>query len=129
MNIVIGHPPIIDEIDAKFHVKHKAVIYAWGDTIYNPTDTPIRPELIAHEKVHGTRQRGNPKAWWRKYIASVQFRLDEEILAHRAEYEYLIDNAPTRQVRRSALKYVAKRLAAPLYGHIITVSQAKRVLR
>ena len=130
MRIVVAYPPMIDEIDAKFHVRSKGVIYSWGEVIYNPMGSDIRPELIAHEEVHGERQRNaDVEEWWKQYIVSASFRLDEEIPAHVAEYQYLVEHAPSRQVRRFALKYVARRLAAPLYGNMTTVFKAKELLR
>lgn len=131
MQIVQSYPPMINEIDAKFHVKRKyGIIYSWADTIFNPSGGAIRPELIAHEEAHGERQRkSGVEEWWCRYIDSPIFRLDEEIIAHVAEYQYLVEHAPSRQVRRAALKHVARRLAAPLYGNVTTVSQAQKILR
>lgn len=130
MQIVVSYPPMIDEIDAKFRVKRRhGIIYSWGDTIFNPSGVHIRPELIAHEEAHGARQRNaDLKAWWELYIESPSFRLAEETPAHVAELRYLVDHAPSRQLRRGALKYVAQRFAALLYGPMITVSKARRIL-
>lgn len=131
MRIVVAYPPMIKEIDAKFHVRNKRVIYSWGDVIYNPMASNIRPELIKHEEVHGysQRQTESVEEWWERYIASSSFRLKEEIPAHRAELEYLMEQALNRHAKRGALKHVAKRLAAPLYGRMTTTAEARRILR
>ncbi len=119
----------MDEIDEKFHVRGKPVIYAWGTTIYNPSNFDIPPQLMAHEAVHGQRQGSDIVGWWRRYIDDVAFRLAEEIPAHRAEYLALVGGQPNRQQRRQALKKTAKRLAAPLYGMAISRARAAVILR
>jgi hypothetical protein len=60
------------------------VIYAFGGFIYNPTHMTIPPELMAHETVHGQRQGDNPLGWWEQYLGDMNFRIVEELLAHRA---------------------------------------------
>ena len=61
VRIVCAHPPMIEEIRARFKFPAGgAVIFAWGDTIYNPQGVDIPPQLIAHEDVHGRRQNGDP---------------------------------------------------------------------
>ena len=129
MRIVRDYPPLMDEIDAKFHVRGKPITYAWGTTIYNPLNLVIPPQLIAHEAVHGQRQGRDIVGWWRRYIDDVAFRLAEEIPAHRAEYLNLVEGQPNRQQRRQALKITAKRLAAPLYGRVVSRTQAAMILR
>lgn len=124
MNIVIGYPPIYDEIAAAFDLRGVKPIFAWGNTIYNPHGVPIPPELIAHENVHMQRQAGDPLSWWKKYITDPQFRLNEELMAHAAEYRYIVENS-SRNQRRIALKVTAQRLAARLYGSLISVKDAK----
>ena len=127
--IVMANPPMIDQIDKRFGVKNRTgIIYSWGDKIYNPSGVVISPQLIAHESVHGLRQGEKIAEWWEQYIDDPKFRLAEEIPAHQAEYEYLVTHAPSRQLRRAALKQTAQRLAAPLYGRMITVAKAKRIL-
>jgi len=131
MKIVVGYPPMIKEIDAKFHVKHRPVIFSWGDTIFNPMGGAIQPELIAHEEVHGQRQRevgAGVVEWWTLYIHSSKFRLDEEVAAHIAEYQYLVEHAENRKARKSALGYVARRLADPLYGRMVTRKTAMKLI-
>ncbi len=63
MRVVHDYPPLMDEIDAKFHVRGKPVIYAWGTTIYNPSNIDVPPQLIAHEAVHGQRQGRDVVGW------------------------------------------------------------------
>lgn len=132
--IVRGYPPLIDEIDAAFRVKGKEVIFAWGTTIFNPQGIAVPPELMAHEAVHATRQGDDIAGWWRKYIADPALRLAEEIPAHIAEYQELCRIrrpkwTSERNMRRTYSAHVAKRLAAPLYGNLITAGEAKALLK
>lgn len=130
MKITVDYPPNFEQIDRAFGpLGHKSILYAYGDTIYNPMDFVIAPQLIAHEEQHGQRQDLlGVEHWWDLYLKRESFRLQEETLAHRAEYQHMVSNAPNRFGRRMALKHVAQRLAAPLYGRIITTANAKKEL-
>lgn len=128
MRIVIDHPPIFDEIDAAFHVRGQPVIFAWGDTIFNPQNIDVPPCLLAHEAVHGEQQGGDIAGWWRKYIDDQHFRLTQEVPAHQAEFRAIWKHG-NRHERRSAIKITAQRLASPLYGRMLTLDRARRVLR
>ena len=106
------------------------VVFAWGDKLYNPYELAIPGHILAHEAVHGGRQGSREpeiRDWWKQYMESHAFRFAEELAAHRAEYIHLMRNAPRKQ-RRSALKQVAERLSSPLYGRMVSPSQARKVI-
>jgi len=138
MKILDAEPPNIDEIDAAFHVRGKAVIYAYGDCVYAPGGRGVSPSLQAHERIHCERQLVHPGGvigWWRAYIADPKFRLDEEILAHRAEFKWWKKQPNTdrpvdgfRSARLYHLTHIASRLASSLYGNIIGAAEAKRLI-
>lgn len=133
MRVVQNVPPIFTEIDAAFNVRGKPILYAWGDKIFNPAGVHIPPELVAHEQVHGERQGTDVVGWWRRYIAEPEFRLAEELPAHVAEFKALcIANAhkwvSQRSMRRTFAAHVGRRLAAPLYGGLITADAAKAAI-
>jgi hypothetical protein len=144
MRIVQAYPPNIDEIDAAFQVRGKPILFAFGEIIYNPMGVAIAPELLAHEAVHGRRQLGSAepgtargddaiRVWWHRYINEPAFRLEEEIFAHIAEFAELCRLhgkrwVSQRNMRRTYAAHVARRLAAPLYGKLISVAQAKDIL-
>lgn len=123
--IVREYPPLYDEIAAAFDLEGKLSyvrpIFSWGSEIYNPHGVAIPPCLVAHEAVHGIRQRENVSAWWRRYIDDSEFRLQEEVLAHVAEYRSRAVGKP-RNERRWLMVETAKRLAAPLYCYDPPVS-------
>lgn len=141
MRVIVAPPPMMDLIDATFQVAGKPVIFAWGDKIYNPCGVKIGPELLAHEAVHrtqqltGTHQFGGARAetairdWWYRYCADPQFRLEQEIPAHAAEFKKLLAmHGDASNNARIALSNVALKLAAPLYGKLITVAEAKKAI-
>lgn len=132
MELVRERPPLFDEIDAAFNVKGAPILFAWGAVIYAPSGiVDVGRHMQAHEEVHGMRQLAYPggvEAWWRRYIADPEFRLAEEIVAHVAEYRSRCKDGGGRNERRRCLSITAARLAAPLYGSLISVQDAKRAI-
>lgn len=137
MNIITDErPPIYDACVARFpgaDVAH--AIFSFGDRIYNLSGQPLTPALLAHEMVHcaqQTRKRisgigeWTPELWWERYLfGPLEFRLEEELIAHAAEFRVMVMGG-NRHVRRAALSIIATRLAGPLYGRIISLADAKR---
>ncbi len=127
MKIIQSFPPNFASIRAVFPgASNVGVIFAYAPDIYCMHTTNIPPELIAHEKVHIERQEAYPggvEAWWSRYLVDLSWRYNEELLAHRAEYRWLCENA-SRQVRRASLKVIGRKLAAPLYGNMVTPARA-----
>ena len=122
MNIIIGLPPNIDAIREVFSPPAGA-IYTYGDTIYNPGDVEISKALLAHEGVHAKRQT-DPEAWWDQYMKDVGFRLNEELLAHQAEYREIKRGHPDRNIRVGYLHGIARRLSGKLYNNMIDYNSA-----
>lgn len=130
MKIVVDKPPIWDEIVKAFPaVEHRACIFAWGGTIFNPGNITVGHELMAHELVHGARQKDDIRGWWRRYIDDPQFRLKEELQAHKAEFARAALGVKDRNRRARILSVTAQRLAAPLYGGVIAYQDALYLLR
>lgn len=132
MQIVRDRPPNFAQIVEVFpSARRESVIFTYGDKIYSLSSSEISPALMEHELVHSIRQ-GKTVAeiedWWRKYLEHDQFRYEEELLAHQAEYRHFITNDANRQTKRRQLATIAKRLSSPLYGSMLTVSQAKRAI-
>lgn len=128
MRIVESFPPNFPAIFRVFPGAYSAsVIFAYAPDIYTMSPKGVTPEIIAHEMVHIERQLAYPggvEAWWARYLWDVEWRYNEELVAHQAEYRHLA--GMSRQLRRSALKEIAKKLAAPLYGNMVTVAQAAK---
>lgn len=133
MKVVKARPPMFDEILAAFPLAgDDNIVFAWGDTIFAPDGGPISAEIHAHEAVHGQRQGSDIEGWWRWYIADPAFRFKEEVPAHMAQYREFCRNntqgAP-RNRRRLYLHHVAKCLASPLYGSLVSYDEARKIIK
>jgi hypothetical protein len=130
MQIIPTRPPNYDDILKVFPLASgQHVIFAYAPDIYSPSGPDLPRSLITHESVHIARQEAmGVKEWWNQYLTDPAFRYEEELLAHRAEYQSLARYG-TRAERRQALKLVAKKLAAPLYGRVVTLERAMKDLR
>ena len=123
MNLKAERPPNFDQIVAAFpDAVNPGVIFAYGDTIYNPSGQVIPPALMAHESVHCKRQLETvgrvltgPEAWWSAYTNDVDFRYGEELLAHVAEFK--AQATVDRNHRATLLMRTAQRLIAQLYQY------------
>jgi len=127
VEIIKEYPPNWDQIVAAFNPGPN-ILVAYGGKIFNPAGNDIPPELLAHEKMHIWQQSTTTAViWWEKYISDKIFRLSQELQAHRAEYNYLIENG-NRNDRRKAMKTISNRLAGPLYNYMIKPAEAKKLI-
>jgi hypothetical protein len=133
MEIVIDRPPIYDEAAKVFPLQGRE-IFAWGDKIYNPGGFNIPPWLVAHETVHAVQQLDetgeyDPESWWARYLVDIEFRFQQELEAHQEEYTSFCLNNKDRNKRLQYKRLVARKLAAPLYGNMITAFDAMRRIK
>jgi len=123
------YPPNIEEIAAAFPLLSQQIgpVFAYGDRIYVPDGGVLPAWLLAHEIVHCMRQQEmGVEAWWNRYFIDREFRYNEELLAHTAEYQhYISKTSASRQQKRAALKIAAKRLANPLYRTGVSTAKAR----
>ena len=149
MEIKNEYPPNIEEIDKALASKSKrGVLYAWSPDIFNPDGVDIPVWLIEHEKIHFVQQKGDPETWWKLYLAEPQFRFEQELEAHKKEYQVFCETswqndpllakqiskhdfprfARTRAERRMYLKSICKRLSGPLYGNLTNEKKVKDLI-
>jgi hypothetical protein len=130
MKILVEKPPNFERILAAFPHADGKVLFAYGDTIYNPKGIQIPHYLLAHEAVHGMRQlgQGGVDPWWDKYIDDAEFRYQEELASHRVEYAVLAQQVQDRNARAKLLMATAARLVAPLYSYKRSLLQAQKDL-
>lgn len=141
MDIVVARPPMFEEIDAKFSVAGRPVVFTWGTTIYNPEGVAIPPAIKAHESVHAQRQltlfagtggavppEERIRSWWERYLLDPEFRYTEELAAHRAEYRAMRGWTKDRNQVAQYLHQIATRLASPLYGGVVGYTEARRAI-
>lgn len=128
-DVVDDWPPNIEDIRAVLPVTERN-IFAYGHTIYNPGGGRLPLELIAHEEVHFQQQaEEGPVKWWAKFLADPKFRLDQEIPAHRVEHRVFCKYNRDRNEQAQHLRRLGQRLAAPMYGSLLTVNQAMKAIR
>lgn len=131
LEVVREYPPNIDKIDAVLHVrKQVGIVYAYGGKIYAPDSNNDLPfDIHEHERVHARQheEHGGSEAWWDRYLSDVQFRLDQEVEAYRAQLAY-IDAHYGRQSRRHARDYICSTLASAMYGNLVSKKEAATLL-
>lgn len=128
MKVIKAYPPNFAELAKHFPIKGRpGILYAFGDTLYNPSGVKVTPWIMAHEEVHGKRQWefGLP-AWWATYITHPEWRLKEELLAHQAEMRMFQAHNSGFGVWVHYLNNIATRLSSPLYGSLLSFEEAKR---
>lgn len=127
--IVFDWPPNIEAIRAVLPVTDRN-IFAYNNRIYVPGGGELGPELHAHEEVHFKQQEEwGVETWWEKFLEDEVFRLAQEIPAHRAEYRTYCRFHKDRNEKAKFLRVLGRRLAAPMYGGIITVNEAMKAIR
>lgn len=124
MKIETAWPPNIAAIRSVFPLP-RGVIFTYGNVIYNPYGGKISRELKAHEAVHCKQQGDDIEGWWEKYLVDDEFRFDQELEAHRAEYRAFCKHAKNKNNRAAFLNRVATRLASEMYGGLVTRTEAR----
>lgn len=131
MKIVKGFPPNYADIVAAIPaVKVRPlIIFTYGDTVYCPhADTNLSDHLIAHEQTHIDEQAiVGPEAWWERYLAQPEYRLEQELMAYQNQFHVLAEKY-TRNNRKLILSKMTKDLAGTMYGKIIDKKQAWKLI-
>ncbi len=110
-----GFPPNIDEIRARFPLTGHE-IFTYGNKVYS--FTKLSKSLVEHEKVHVRQQLAmGPEVWWQRYFDDEEFRFQQELEAHQAEWRAGGD-----------LNAIAERLASPLYGNLTGPIRARELI-
>lgn len=129
--VVYGElPPNFEAVVEKIpRAAEKGVIFAYSPAVYVPSGRPLPPHLVEHEKVHLEQQGANPAAWWQRYLDDLDFRFEQELEAHVAEYEEYCRHHRDRNVRSHYLAAISRRLAGSLYGCQVTTTEARQMLK
>jgi hypothetical protein len=117
--------PNLQEIKDKFGVGEETII-SYGNKIFVKDKTMSR-DLLVHELVHCDRQNfseSSAKRWWEMYMRDKGFRLTEEILAYRQQYQFCCAVYKDRNKRDKILRALAKELSSSRYGNIISDSES-----
>ena len=124
MKILYENPPNIEAIRAAFPTAIGKVVYAYGDTIYNPDKFLLEPQNLAHEEVHEKQQEKiGVQTWWHAYIADPEFRAEQELPAYREEYRVVKQNKGREEAAKAARRF-ATALSGPNYGECVSFRDA-----
>jgi hypothetical protein len=125
--IIVDRPPNFERIQAAFPKSvNPGVMFAYDGNIYNPSGASIPPALIAHEEVHLKRQTMHGAGiWWDHYLRDSEFRYNEELLAHVAEFK--MQRCSDRNFVARLMVSTALRLVAPLYNYTPPVSLQRAI--
>ena len=98
-------------------------IFAYDKVIYCDYELPEHLEI--HERRHLIRQQKmGVDEWVERYLTDTQFRLNEEVIAYKEQLE----SVKNRSARHRLRIQCAADLASSLYGNIITLDEAMRLL-
>lgn len=111
-----------------FNLEGIKPVFAYGKILYNPHDCPIPDHLKVHELVHMMRQK-DPQAWWKLYLSDPQFRLTEELLAYRAQYDFAKQWIKDRNQLAQFLNMIATELSSAMYGNLIDKIEATKQIK
>lgn len=127
MKEVKDYPPNIEKIRKSLSPR-EGYCFTYGDTIYNPSGNKIEPHLMVHESVHEIQQGTDPEAWWDNYIASIEFRFNQELEAYAAQYRFAKEQLPSK-LSAKFLTAIASDLSSENYGSICTLAVAESKIR
>lgn len=123
MKIQKTYPPNYVAITDALGVVRGAV-FCYGDTIFNPFDVDITPDIEVHEAVHMRQQGEYPDVWYYKYLNDSEFRLSQEIEAYGEQYNFI-----KKHMRGKLLEWGLDRMAQALsgkeYGGLLSFGEAK----
>ena len=129
MRIIKAWPPNIGAIKAVFPLP-KGVIFTYGNVIYNPYGGKLGPSLLAHEAVHEAQQEEyGIDEWWQRYLVDAEWRLGQEVMAHRVEWKTFCNYVFGKAKRDKFLFEIASHLASPMYGNLMTIKEAVELIK
>lgn len=127
MTIKNEFPPNYAEIAEAFDLTGVKPVFSYRPFLYNPHNCPIPDHLLTHELVHQEQQQ-DPKAWWNRYLEDRDFRLEQELAAYRAQYQFGKKWIKDRNTLFRFLDALATELSGKMYGEIIGRDEALHLI-
>lgn len=130
--VICEPPPQYDIICQRFPaVRGAAVIFSYGDKVYNPASIRVPYEILSHEAIHADQQEsyGSVERWWAEYLVDREFRLQQEFEAHMVEWSHLKEWAVNRHARRAGEALISRKLASNIYDFGIDRLDMRRAMR
>ena|SRR3990167_6860710 len=128
MKIIKAYPPNISQI-REYLTPPPQAVFAFGETIYNPSGDEIRADTKYHETIHFRQMKEYPSSeiWWTKYLIDKDFRLKMEIEAYGEQVAFVKRHATNKEVKE-LLDEIGEALAMH-YNLGITKHQALTLVR
>lgn len=85
----------------------------------------------AHESIHLLQQKNSyivATFWWIRYLFSKTFRFNQELEAFSMQYRYIVNTQKYWNSKRMWLHRLGSQLASPLYGSMVDIDSAKRII-
>lgn len=123
------YPPNIDLIRLSDLKPNETILFCYGDTIYNPNNIKILPDVEYHEAVHIKQQGENKDLWWSRYLTEKQFRLEQEIEAYGEQYKFNKKFIKNNKLLKWRLEKMAQALSSETYGNLLNYFQAESKIR
>lgn len=103
------------------------IVFTYFDGIY--AKDPLSTDLYVHECVHFVRQGSGQdeklaKEWWSRYVSEKDFRYQEEVLAYKEQYAFILRHTKNRAEAFEHAKRLAKDLSGPIYGNLASYPKA-----
>jgi|GEM_PF-995053 len=115
------YPPNIEQIKKVFNLTEKDILekgicFAYGMTLFNPSGLLIPHHLNVHELIHQQEQlKIGVEEWWDKYIEDKDFRLEQELMAYSAQYQFAKSKMNNKQAKYF-LTQIAMEMSGKTYG-------------
>jgi len=120
MKIVYAKPPVYDRIVKALGEPPAGAIYTYGDTIFVPSGKTPPGDLQEHERIHSDQQvLWSVNGWWDKYLKDPAWRVEQELEAYKAQFEFVKSRTRDKAKRGWALENMARSMASPMYGSVI----------
>lgn len=125
-------PPMLEAINkAGMFPDLDTTVFTYGYILYNPGKNRIPMHLMEHESTHAKQQtefNGGPDAWWLRYLSDVDFRINQEVEAYRAQYKTYCKLNTQFMRRATFLASIAEDLSGPIYNAHISFEQARAMI-
>lgn len=124
VNILDTKPPVFEQCEAQFGINWDNTTFAYYPDIHTKSPLFLTDDVIQHEYIHLQRQKViGTEIWWEKYLADKEFRLEEELLAYRRQYNFLKGKMDRNGLYRLVWGW-SYTLASPFYGDLIEAKMA-----
>lgn len=130
MNIVVGLPPVYPEIVAHGITPPDTAIYTYGDIIFNPSGGELSDDLKRHEETHQLQHAMiGARHWWTMWLNDPRFRVEQELAAYQKQYRFFCGVRRDRNEQARFAVALARAMAGPMYGNVISFDEAYRRIR